>query len=95
MTSVCGHVNTCDFPSKFNNWDRVDPSELFNCPIEIKEATPKLKMPAFLAAEAKGKEKEKRENSIRDPIDVLFQALIISFFGSTATKKARTFVSRS
>eukprot|EP00093_Oithona_nana_P000175 00175.XXX_1461_128_1 [CDS] Oithona nana genome sequencing. len=53
MTSVCGHVMSLDFPSKFNNWDRVDPSELFTCPTEQKEATPKLKMPAFLAAEAK------------------------------------------
>ena len=54
MTSVCGHVNTLDFPAKFNNWDRVDPAELFNCAVETKEATPKLKMPAFLASEAKG-----------------------------------------
>ena len=54
MTSVCGHVMSLDFPSKFNNWDRVDPSELFTCPTEQKEATPKLKMPAFLSAEAKG-----------------------------------------
>ena len=54
MTSVCGHVLGVDFISKYNNWDRVDPVELFSCPIEKKEATPKLKMPAFLAAEAKG-----------------------------------------
>ena len=42
-----------DFPAKFNNWDRVDPNELFGCPTEQKEATPKLKMPAFLSSEAK------------------------------------------
>ncbi|KAJ8922656.1 hypothetical protein NQ315_007688 [Exocentrus adspersus] len=54
MTSVCGHVYGVDFISKYNNWDRVDPVELFSCPIEKKEAMPKLKMPAFLAAEAKG-----------------------------------------
>lgn len=54
MTSVCGHVMGVDFISKYNNWDRVDPVELFSCPIEKKEATPKLKMPAFLAAEARG-----------------------------------------
>ena len=53
MTSVCGHVMSLDFPAKFNNWDRVDPNELFTCPTEQKEATPKLKMPAFLASEAK------------------------------------------
>ncbi|XP_047004194.1 DNA topoisomerase 3-beta-1 [Schistocerca americana] len=54
MTSVCGHVMTLDFCGKYNNWDRVDPVELFSCPTEKKEATPKLKMPAFLAHEAKG-----------------------------------------
>lgn len=54
MTSVCGHVLGVDFISKYNNWDRVDPVELFSCSIEKKEATPKLKMPAFLAQEAKG-----------------------------------------
>ena len=53
MTSVCGHVMSLDFPAKFNNWDRVDPNELFGCPTEQKEATPKLKMPAFLSSEAK------------------------------------------
>lgn len=54
MTSVCGHVMGVDFTSKYNNWDRVDPVELFSCTIEKKEATPKLKMPAFLAAESRG-----------------------------------------
>ncbi|XP_046394750.1 DNA topoisomerase 3-beta-1 [Ischnura elegans] len=54
MTSVCGHVMSLDFIGKYNNWDRVDPVELFSCPTEKKEATPKLKMPAFLAQEAKG-----------------------------------------
>ncbi|GLG93365.1 DNA topoisomerase 3-beta [Gryllus bimaculatus] len=54
MTSVCGHVMTLDFIGKYNNWDRVDPVELFSCPTEKKEATPKLKMLAFLSQEAKG-----------------------------------------
>lgn len=54
MTSVCGHVMGVDFIGKYNNWDRVDPIELFSCPIEKKEATPKLKMPAFLSQEARG-----------------------------------------
>nr|CAI5843837.1 unnamed protein product [Callosobruchus analis] len=54
MTSVCGHVFGVDFISKYNNWDRVDPVELFSCPIEKKESMAKLKMPAFLAAESKG-----------------------------------------
>ncbi|XP_065332165.1 DNA topoisomerase 3-beta-1 [Cloeon dipterum] len=54
MTSVCGHVMSLDFVGKFNNWDRVDPAELFHCPTEKKEAVAKLKMPPFLAKEAKG-----------------------------------------
>lgn len=53
MTSVCGHVMSLDFISKYNNWDRVDPIELFTCPTEKKEATAKLKMPLFLSNEAK------------------------------------------
>lgn len=54
MTSVCGHVMGVDFIGKYNNWDRVDPAELFTCPIEKKEAMPKLKMPQFLKQESKG-----------------------------------------
>ena len=54
MTSVCGHVMSLDFIGKYNSWDRVDPVELYTCPTEKKEATPKLRMPSFLAQEAKG-----------------------------------------
>jgi DNA topoisomerase-3 len=54
MTSVCGHVFGLDFNSKFNNWDKTDPAELFVCQAEKKETTPKLKMPNFLASEGKG-----------------------------------------
>lgn len=54
MTSVCGHVMGLDFIGKYNNWDSVDPVELFSAPTEKKEATPKLRMPGFLAQEAKG-----------------------------------------
>lgn len=43
-----------DFVGKYNSWDRVDPVELFSCPVEKKDATPKLKMPQFLASEARG-----------------------------------------
>lgn len=39
---------------KYNSWDRVDPVELFTCPTEKKEATPKLRMRQFLSQEAKG-----------------------------------------
>ncbi len=42
------------FLPRYNNWERVDPAELFLCPTETKEATPKLRMPAFLSSEAKG-----------------------------------------
>lgn len=40
-------------PGKYNSWDKVDPVELFTCPTEKKEATAKLRMPAFLSQEAK------------------------------------------
>lgn len=29
MTSVCGHVMSLDFTSKYNNWDKVDPVSSF------------------------------------------------------------------
>ncbi|KAL3095009.1 hypothetical protein niasHS_006360 [Heterodera schachtii] len=53
VTSTCGHVMCVDFPARYNSWDRTDPAELFLCNIEQKEANPKLKMPEFLASEAK------------------------------------------
>ncbi|PAA58106.1 hypothetical protein BOX15_Mlig004061g1, partial [Macrostomum lignano] len=54
MTSVCGHVMSLDFLPKYNNWDRCDPAELFIAETQKKEASPGLKMPAFLAREARG-----------------------------------------
>ncbi|XP_067144334.1 DNA topoisomerase 3-beta-1 isoform X1 [Centruroides vittatus] len=53
MTSVCGHVMSMDFIGKYNNWDRVDPAELFHAPTEKKEANPKLQIPKFLQQEAR------------------------------------------
>ncbi|MGH0185326.1 UNVERIFIED_CONTAM: hypothetical protein FKN15_029407 [Acipenser sinensis] len=51
MTSVCGHVMSLDFIGKYNNWDKVDPAELFStAPTEKKEANPKLNMVKFLQA---------------------------------------------
>lgn len=46
MTSTCGHIMGVDFPARYNNWDRIDPTDLFSCPTEKKEANPKLKIPA-------------------------------------------------
>lgn len=43
-----------DCLGKYNSWDRVDPSELFTCPTEKKEATAKLRMRQFLSQESKG-----------------------------------------
>lgn len=54
MTSVCGHVMVLEFTGKYNNWDKVDPVELFGCQTEKKESNPKLKMPYFLSQEARG-----------------------------------------
>lgn len=44
---------TTDFPPKFNNWDRTDPTELYSSPTVKIEANPKLKMVDYLASEAK------------------------------------------
>ncbi|KAG9487488.1 hypothetical protein GDO78_007378 [Eleutherodactylus coqui] len=55
MTSVCGHVMSLDFIGKYNNWDKVDPAELFSkAPTEKKEANPKLNMVKFLQVEGRG-----------------------------------------
>lgn len=51
FTSVCGHILACDFPPKYNNWDRVEPRELFHANVIKKEANPNQKMPDFLARE--------------------------------------------
>ncbi|KAK7933693.1 hypothetical protein WMY93_004589 [Mugilogobius chulae] len=48
LTCVC-------FVGKYNNWDKVDPAELFSkAPTEKKEANPKLNMVKFLQVEARG-----------------------------------------
>jgi hypothetical protein len=48
MTSTCGHVMTMDFLPKYNNWEKVDPVELFDAITEKKEANPKLRMNAVV-----------------------------------------------
>ncbi|KAJ8984467.1 hypothetical protein NQ317_012533 [Molorchus minor] len=97
MTSVCGHVLGVDFISKYNNWDRVDPIELFSCPIEKKEAMPKLKMPAFLAAEAKGCDylvlwldcDKEGENICFEVMGSVAQSMNGNVFSDTVTYRAR------
>ena len=51
MTSVCGHVNSIDFPGQFNNWDKVAPEKLYEAPVVKKEANPKLNIVHHLANE--------------------------------------------
>lgn len=53
FTSVCGHLTSVDFPPKFNNWDKVDPFELFDAHVVHKEATPNLRLMKHLEVEAK------------------------------------------
>nr|CAB3267171.1 DNA topoisomerase 3-beta-1 [Phallusia mammillata] len=53
VTSVCGHVMALDFEGKYNNWEKVDPSELFLAPTYKKESNPKLNIIKFLEKEAR------------------------------------------
>lgn len=53
VTAVIGHVLTIDFPSKFQSWD-LDPTILFDAPVQKKEATPKARVVQHLEQEAKG-----------------------------------------
>ncbi|PIO60659.1 DNA topoisomerase, partial [Teladorsagia circumcincta] len=54
VTSTCGHVMSLDFPPRFNNWERIDPVELYTAPTNKIEANPKMHMNDYLALEAKG-----------------------------------------
>ena len=40
--------------SEYNNWDRVNPHDLFAAPTVKEEANPKMHMPRHFAKEAKG-----------------------------------------
>lgn len=65
FTSVCGHVTSVDFPPKYNNWDKVDPAELFEAPIINKEATPNLRLIKHLETEVrKGSNFDRDESKI-------------------------------
>lgn len=51
FTSVCGHVMSTNFTGKYNNWDAVEPNELFDAPVIKQEANPNLHIPKFLQIE--------------------------------------------
>ena len=34
MTSVAGHLFNTDFPDELQDWDAVDPAQLFDAPVE-------------------------------------------------------------
>lgn len=51
FTSVCGHLNAVDFPPKYNNWDKIEPAELFDAPVMQKEANPNLRLVKHLQIE--------------------------------------------
>lgn len=48
-----GHIFGVDFPKEFNNWDLVDPIQLFDAPIIKEEANPKTYIVKHLKNEAK------------------------------------------
>ncbi|KAL7673657.1 hypothetical protein ACOME3_008510 [Neoechinorhynchus agilis] len=56
MTSVCGHVMSVDFISKYNQWEKVDPCELLlkSAHIVKREANPKLQIPKMIQRESNG-----------------------------------------
>ncbi|XP_062517426.1 DNA topoisomerase 3-beta-1-like [Corticium candelabrum] len=54
MTSVCGHVMSLDFQGRYNNWEAVEPGELFGAPTIRKEANPNLHIEKFLQLEGRG-----------------------------------------
>lgn len=55
VTSVTGHVFSLDFPGKYQNWDIVDPNDLFDAPTQ-KNAEGKGGIVKHLEREAKGAE---------------------------------------
>lgn len=51
FSSVCGHVFSTNFMGKYNNWDKVEPKELFDAPVIKEESNPKLQLIKFLQKE--------------------------------------------
>eukprot|EP00897_Mesotaenium_endlicherianum_P000232 jgi/Mesen1/10209/ME000077S09546 len=54
VTSVIGHVLSLDFPAQYQNWDTVDPAELFDAPAVKMESNPKAHVCRHLQQEARG-----------------------------------------
>lgn len=54
VTSTTGHVFTTDFHDRYNNWNAVDATELFDAEIVKKNADDRGNMPRHLATEARG-----------------------------------------
>eukprot|EP00929_Paragymnodinium_shiwhaense_P013359 TRINITY_DN121220_c0_g1_i1.p1 TRINITY_DN121220_c0_g1~~TRINITY_DN121220_c0_g1_i1.p1 ORF type:complete len:858 (+),score=186.81 TRINITY_DN121220_c0_g1_i1:105-2678(+) len=54
VTSVAGHVYEINFPNEMNNWDKVDPLQLYAAKTIKQESNPKLQMPRHLSKEGKG-----------------------------------------
>lgn len=53
VTSVAGHVFSRDFPSKYSNWDTVDPLDLYDAETTKKESNPDSHIVEHLANEAR------------------------------------------
>jgi DNA topoisomerase-3 len=45
FTSVVGHIVKRDFPERYNNWQQVNPSDLFEAPIETTVEEVDLSLP--------------------------------------------------
>ena len=56
VSAVAGHVYTSDFLREHNNWDAIDPVELYDVPIVKLEAMRKMRMPQMIQKLSSGKD---------------------------------------